>query len=82
MTSRRAEIDATRHDQISFTSLQDAQNFVLNSGLVEWGWGGAASVDGFAEYLFFNSTKIDPRNYGTELHEYLISVGEDPTTFE
>lgn len=57
-------------------TIQDALNFVYNSGVSEWQWGGNASLDGFAYWIFRNLSEIDPLSYEREVKEYLAYEGE------
>lgn len=60
----------------------DAQTFVSNSGIAEWEWGGNASSEGFAEWLYQNKSEINESSYDEELRDYLTSVGEDPKDYD
>jgi hypothetical protein len=62
---------------ISIGTIDDAKTFVSNSGVADWEWGGNASADGFAEWIYRNCSEIDTDDYDTELGDYLWSVGED-----
>ena len=59
-------------------TLQDALDFVSNSGVAEWQWGGKASLEGFAYWIFRNRSSIDSLSYERLIEEYLMSEGEDP----
>lgn len=62
-------------------TIQDALTFVYNSGVNDWEWGGNASLDGFAYWLFRNVSEANPLSYGRELKEYLVFEGEDPSEY-
>ena len=66
---------------MNFTTITDAKTFVLNSGVFEWEWGGDASCDGFARFLWRNYGEVDENDYDEELAAYLTSVGEDPAEY-
>lgn len=63
---------------VEIKSLDDAKNFISNSAVGSWPWGGKASADGFAEYLLANHSQVNNEDFSTELKGYLTSVGEDP----
>lgn len=56
-----------------FNTYSDALTFVQNSFSPDYEWGGAASLEGFASYLF---------SYGGDVLEYLQYVGENPSDYE
>ena len=62
-------------------TVTDALDFVANSGVAEWEFGGRASAEGFAKWLFDNRSEVNPYDYGAELRQYLLSVGEDPSDY-
>lgn len=66
---------------INIYSTADAKTFVENSGILDWKFTGNASAEGFAVWIRANRSEIDTKNYDTELTEYLISVGENPTDY-
>ena len=59
----------------TINSITDARVFVENSGVAEWTFGGNASAEGFAEWIFRNLSAINPNAYHAEISEYLLSVG-------
>lgn len=65
----------------AINSVTDARVFVENSGVAEWTFGGNATAEGFAEWLFRNRRSVNPDGYNAELIEYLISVGQDPSDY-
>ena len=65
----------------AINSITDAQVFVENSGVSEWEFGGNASAEGFAEWIFRNRSSVDPNEYHAEISEYLLSVGEEPSDY-
>ena len=65
----------------AINSITDAEIFVANSGVSEWEFGGNASAEGFAEWLFLNSRSVNPSDYNAEIMEYLLSVGEEPSDY-
>lgn len=65
--------------QIATTA--DAMCFVENSGVTDWEWGGQASAEGFADWLYRNRDAADRDDYEAELVAYLISVGENPADY-
>lgn len=67
--------------EIKFTTRADATTFVQNAGLIDWEWGGQASADGFADWLYSNRNAADTDNCQQELAEYLTSVGENPSDY-
>ena len=64
--------------KIKFTTRRDAHTFVQNAGLTDWQWGGSASTEGFANWLYANRDSADTTDCRAELAEYLESVGENP----
>ncbi len=64
--------------QIKFTSRRDASVFVQNAGVTDWQWGGGASAEGFADWLYTHRDSADTADCQAELAEYLESVGETP----
>lgn len=68
-------------ETITINSLEDAVNFINNSAVATWPWGGAATSQGFAEYLLANHQEMDKKNFTNELKGYLLSVGEDPAEY-
>jgi len=68
-------------ETITINSLEDAVNFINNSAVASWPWGGGANSQGFAEYLLANHKEMDKGNFTTELKGYLLSVGEDPAEY-
>ena len=64
--------------QIKFTSRRDANTFVQNAGLADWTWGGNASAEGFADWLYATRNEADTADCQAELAGYLESVGENP----
>lgn len=66
---------------MNIQSIADAKTFVDNSGGSEWEWGGSASLEGFTEWVYRNTSKIDSDNYDAELKKYLISAGEAPEDY-
>ena len=67
--------------QIKFTSRRDADTFVQNAGLTDWQWGGSASAEGFADWLYTHRDSADTADCQAELAEYLESVGENPDDY-
>ena len=65
----------------TINSITDAQVFVENSGVSEWEFGGNASAEGFAEWIFRNRLSVDSNEYHAEISEYLIGVGENPSDY-
>ena len=65
----------------TINSITDAEIFVANSGVAEWEWGGNASAEGFAEWIFRNRSAVNPNAYDGEIIEYLLSVGENPSDY-
>jgi len=65
----------------AINSITDAEIFVANSGVSEWEFGGNASAEGFAEWLFMNRRSVNPNAYDGEIIEYLLSVGENPSDY-
>ena len=65
----------------TINSITDAEIFVANSGVSEWEFGGNASAEGFAEWVFRNRSAVDSNEYHAEISEYLISVGENPSDY-
>lgn len=66
---------------MGITTIEDAYTFVTNSGIADWEFGGNASLEGFAEFLYANYNTIDRNNYSEELSNYLLSVGENPVDY-
>lgn len=60
---------------------RDARNWVsMMTGTADWQWGGRASADGFAEWVFRHYTAIGD-DYVAPLAAYLKSVGENPDDY-
>lgn len=70
---------------MKLTTITDAQNFVANSGVNDWEWGGTASADRFAEFLFRTHDEISndesPQQLQAALAAYLRSEGENPADY-
>ena len=67
--------------RVEFKTIEDALNFVNNSAVAGWPWGGGASGEGFARYLLENHANLNSEDYSEELKAYLKSVGEDPLEY-
>lgn len=69
--------------RFKFTTSRDAGTAVCNSGVSGWGWGGNASAEGFADWLWRNRDEIDndSDDFLEALREYLVSVGENPADY-
>ena len=67
----------------TFTTRRDAHTAVHNSGVADWEWGGNASAEGFADWLWRNRDGIDTGSdeFDAALREYLVSVGENPDDY-
>lgn len=52
---------------MKMATVEDARTLVVNSGVFEWKWGGNASAEGFAEYLFRHFSYMNRNNYRHEL---------------
>lgn len=80
------EDNLCRVEPPTFTTAADARTFVLNSGILDWGWGSAASWEAFAAWLWQHHSDEDlPRDHKAWWNEclrrYLVSVGEDPADY-
>lgn len=62
-------------------TFEDARDWVMRSGVVDWEWGGNASLGGFVEYIYHNAGAIQDYDTAYFLSEYLVSVGEDPADY-
>ena len=68
-------------ETITISSLDDAMDFINNSAVANWPWSGEASNQGFGEYLLANHQQINKEDFTMEIKGYLLSVGEDPTSY-
>lgn len=66
---------------ININTLTDAVLFCNSSGVENWEWGGNASLEGFAQFLYDNYQTIDINDYDAEVSNYLSSVGENPGNY-
>ena len=66
---------------MNFTTIDDAETFVWNSGTCDWEWGDGASAEGFAHWLWLNREEVDEDDYDEELASYLRSVDQNPAEY-
>lgn len=66
---------------MNINSITDARTFVNNSGVSDWEFGGTASADRFAEWLYRNRDDVSREDYDADLREYLISENENPQDY-
>lgn len=64
------------------TTYQDAETYVKNSGVENWEWGGAASLEGFIDYVYKLCNELDDVLFARVLVSYLKSVGENPVAYD
>lgn len=65
-----------------FTSYSDALVFVQNSFSPDYEFGGNATAEGLASYLYSHTDdSFDLENYDAELAAYLRYVGENPSDY-
>lgn len=60
---------------------EDAETYVSNSGVIDWEFGGGASLEGLTEWLFHNYEVFLEEHFDEIIAEYLIYVGEDPSEY-
>ena len=61
-----------------------SKTYITNSGIIEWEWGGAASLDGFTSYVKNEVSESELRDYSTltrHVYDYLLSVSENPKDY-
>ena len=62
-------------------TMDDARCLVEHSGVIDWQWGGKASLEGLVQYVFTHGYDVDHDAFQTLLANYLLSVGEYPPDY-
>lgn len=57
-------------------TIADAREFALST-VCDYQFGGTASAEGFAKWIYANRNVMDFNNYDNDLAEYLVSEGEN-----
>ena len=61
---------------LNLSTILDVEITIENSGVVEWEWGGDASLDGFTDWLYRHGD--EEASFNKNLRKYLKEMRENP----